>query len=81
MKDDINKWVVMTLLQERGCVSYDKWNYEQMDPRLETQLTVFGGESHTNIVVRFSGGVSEKISYNDYKVKLREYKIDKVISE
>lgn len=77
---EINKWVVMTMLQERNCVSYDKWNYEMMQPRIEKQMTVFG-KLDTMIVVDFGGAIKEKISLNDYKVKLREYKIEQVIGE
>ena len=77
--EELNKWVVMLMLQDRGCVSYDKWNYEMMEPRLETQLTIFG-EAHTFVVVRFDGsGFSERMPYEEYKIQLRDHKIDKVI--
>ena len=78
MKEDLNKWVIMTLLQKRGVVSYDQWNYDMMEVGLETQLTVFG-ESNTSIVLRFGRGISERIPYDEYKIQLRDYKIEQVI--
>lgn len=86
MKEDLNKWVIMTLLQKRGVVSYDQWNYDMMEVGLETQLTVFG-ESNTSIVLRFAvlysdpfgRGISERIPYDEYKIELRNYKLEQLI--
>lgn len=78
MTEGLNKWVIMQLLQKRGVISYDKWNYEKMKPGLETQLTVFG-ESNTSIVIRFGGHISERIPYDEYKIELRNHKIEQVI--
>jgi hypothetical protein len=71
---EINKWCVMEILNERGVVSYDKWNYDLMD--VENIIT-FHGEYY--IRVNFGAGVCEPIDINYYNKFVRDYKLKQIL--
>ncbi len=78
----IDKYVVMTILQSKGVVSFDEWNYELMDVELivnSPNLAKLFKRPYKSIRVNFSGDVSDLIDINIYNQILRDKKIDDIL--
>lgn len=68
--NNIDKWVVMNILQSKGIISFDEDNYHSMNCR------TYGA---THIMIMFSGHTKEFITIDEYKTFKRNITIDKVL--
>ena len=68
----LDKWILMKILQSRGIVSYDEWNYN--DIAYYITLSDYKGI----IKIQFPG-ITEIIPLEEYKSFKRDITIDKVL--
>jgi len=81
----IDKWSIMKLLQERGCISFGEHNYKEMSVTLEVggfdSFSIQSKEDDLVVEVcdenEFEG--FERISFLEYLKKSRELKIDHIL--
>ena len=73
----INKWCVMKVLQSKGIVSFDEYNYEDIICN-EYYTMDFDLEDAVKCIKVF--GINELINMKEYKRELRNYKIKELLN-
>ena len=73
--NNIDKFILMKILQSKGFVSFDEWNYNDINFYINFYIT----EPIYNIKITFSGGLTEIISIKEYNQFKRDITIDKLL--
>lgn len=73
----LDKFILMKILQSKGFVSFDEWNYNDISYYI-TELLSANKVIHT-IKIQFSGGPTESITLQEYKTFKRNITIDNIL--
>lgn len=73
----LDKFILMKILQSRGIVSYDEWNYNDISYYMGLRMLRRYGYKRV-IKIQFTG-VTEIIPLDEYKSFKRNITIDKVL--
>ena len=71
----IDKYIIMKILRERSIISYDEYNYKDIEFTIIKPTII----TKSSIVVRFVNSFNEWIYVEYYKKFCRDYKINNLL--
>jgi len=78
----VDKYAIMEILRERGCHSFDEYNYKEMSVSLEVGWDQWAQKrTEDDYVVEFAGGTIERITHKEYLKKSRNSRINRILKD